>query len=210
MQTNIIALIIIILIAVGAGGWWLMGGQNGSMDAVSMTEEGEREIAESGGMMEKESDAMMPKEEGTMGGESLMKDDSTQAGMGDGAMTPKQSEATAAENMDKPEDAMMSKGSYEAYAPEKLSKARDGDVVLFFRASWCPTCRALNADIQSHLGDIPAGVTILDVDYDNSTALKQKYGVTYQHTLVQVDASGNMIAKWSKSSTLSDLLANIK
>ena len=49
-------------------------------------------------------------------------------------------------------------GSYEAYAPEKLALANSGDVVLFFRASWCPTCRALDADIKAHLNDIPAGV----------------------------------------------------
>jgi hypothetical protein len=48
------------------------------------------------------------------------------------------------------------------------------------------------------------------VDYDNSTALKQKYGVTMQHTLVQVDAKGNLIAKWTGSPTLSALTGNIK
>jgi thiol-disulfide isomerase/thioredoxin len=105
---------------------------------------------------------------------------------------------------------MMEKGSYEAYAPEKLVLAETGDVVLFFRASWCPTCRALDADIRAHLDNIPDGVTILDTDYDTSTALKQKYGVTYQHTLVQVDSAGNLIAKWTQSPTLASLLTNIK
>lgn len=102
------------------------------------------------------------------------------------------------------------KGSYESYSTEKLARAATGDVVLFFRAPWCPTCRALDADIKAHLGDIPAGVTILDVDYDSSTALKQKYGVTYQHTLVQVDASGTQINKWTGSPNLAALLSNIK
>src|SRR3989338_2109218 len=83
------------------------------------------------------------------------------------------------------EGAMMQKGSYEAYAPEKLAKANSGDVVLFFRASWCPTCKAVDADIRANFSAIPGGLTILDVDYDNSSALKQKYGVTYQHTFVQ-------------------------
>ncbi|MEK7530269.1 MAG: thioredoxin family protein [Patescibacteria group bacterium] len=114
------------------------------------------------------------------------------------------------EMMKKEGEAMMSVGSYEAYAPEKLAKATEGDVVLFFRASWCPTCRALDTDIRAHLKDIPAGVTILDVDYDTSTELKKKYGVTYQHTFVQVDAEGNQITKWSGSPTLASFLANIK
>ncbi len=109
------------------------------------------------------------------------------------------------------EGAMMEKkGSYEVYSAEKLSLAQSGDVVLFFRASWCPTCRGLDSDIRSHVGDIPDGVTILDVDYDTSTDLKKKYGVTYQHTLVQVDASGNQIIKWTGSPTLALLLENIK
>lgn len=107
-------------------------------------------------------------------------------------------------------ETMMQKGSYEAYAPEKLALAETGKVVLFFRASWCPTCRALDADIKAHIEDVPEGVTILDVDYDKSTALKQKYGVTMQHTLVQVDAKGNLITKWTGSPTLMALAENIK
>lgn len=112
--------------------------------------------------------------------------------------------------MDLGDDMIDGVGTYEAYAPEKLARAEEGDVVLFFRASWCPTCRALDADIKAHQGNIPDGVTILDVDYDDSTALKQKYGVTYQHTLVQVDAEGNMITKWSSSPTLDSLVAQIQ
>jgi thiol-disulfide isomerase/thioredoxin len=115
------------------------------------------------------------------------------------------------EMMKKDEGAMMAKaGTYEAYSPEKLALAEKGKVVLFFRASWCPTCRSLDADIKAHLSAIPEGVTILDVDYDNSTALKQKYGVTMQHTLVQVDAKGTLIAKWTGSPTLAGIVSNIK
>lgn len=101
-------------------------------------------------------------------------------------------------------------GSYEVYSDEKISKATSGKVILFFRASWCPTCRALDSDIKSNLMNIPEGVTVLDVDYDKSSVLKQKYGVTYQHTLVQVDSKGNMIEKWSGGSTLAELLTHIK
>ena len=108
----------------------------------------------------------------------------------------------------KDEGAMMKKGSYETYSADKLAMANEGDVVLFFRASWCPTCRALDADIKT--GAIPAGVTILDVNYDTETALKQKYGVTSQHTLVQVDAQGTLIRKWQGSPTLVTVVANIQ
>ena len=106
---------------------------------------------------------------------------------------------------------MMKAGSYEAYAPEKVMLASTShDVVLFFRASWCPTCRAVDADIKANLGKIPSNLAILDVDYDNSTALKQKYGVTYQHTFVQVNKDGNLIKKWSGSPTLTALVAEVK
>lgn len=108
-------------------------------------------------------------------------------------------------------DTMMKAGSYEAYAPEKIAMASaDHDVVLFFRAGWCPTCRAVDADIKANLGKIPSSLTILDVNYDDSTALKQKYGVTYQHTFVQVDKDGNLIKKWSGSPTLTALVAEVK
>lgn len=101
-------------------------------------------------------------------------------------------------------------GSYEAYTPEKLAFAETGNVVLFFSASWCPSCRALDKDIKGNLSNIPIDLRILEIDYDNSQELKQKYGVTTQHTLVQVDKDGNMISKWSGSPTLSSLISQVK
>lgn len=129
--------------------------------------------------------------------ESMMKEDTSMMEKKDG------------EAMENDENAMMKSGSYESYSPEKVAAAT-GDVVLFFHASWCPTCREVDENIKTNLKDIPSGLTILDVDYDNSTALKQKYGVTYQHTFVQVDAQGNQIKKWSGSSTLGALVAEVK
>lgn len=175
-----------IVLALVAGGlyWWSVSGRAEESDA--MMETGD-EMMEGEDAMMGEKDAMMEDDQTAKDEGAMMEDDSM-----------------------KKDDAMMEKGSYEAYAPEKLAKAESGKVVLFFRASWCPTCRALDADIRSHLGAIPSGVTILDVDYDNSTALKQKYGVTYQHTLVQVDAKGNSITKWQGSPTLAALLTEVK
>lgn len=105
---------------------------------------------------------------------------------------------------------MMKSGLYEAYTPEKLARAETGDVVLFFHASWCPSCRGLNSDIEKNLSAIPPEVSILKVDYDTETELKKKYGVTYQHTLVQVDKDGNLIKKWSGSPKLSSLVSEIQ
>ena len=102
-------------------------------------------------------------------------------------------------------DDHMSAGSYETYDSSKLALANNGDVVLFFHAPWCPTCRALDTELNASLNNIPENLTILKTDYDSETQLKQKYGITYQHTLVQVDANGNLIKKWSGSRNLSEI-----
>lgn len=141
--------------------------------------------------IEQSDDAMMEQDESAM----MSEDNSDAMKKKDDAMT---------------DGSMMKAGSYETYSAEKLSLANDGKIILFFRASWCPTCRSLDADIKSNLGAIPEGVTILDVDYDKEAVLKQKHGVTYQHTMVQVDSSGNQIAKWSGSPTLVSLIGNVK
>jgi thioredoxin 1 len=100
-------------------------------------------------------------------------------------------------------------GSYEAYSADKIARAADGTVVVFFHASWCPSCRALNSNIESNRSEISAGVSILKTDYDSETELRQKYGVTTQHTLVQVDKDGNLIKKWSGGSTLDSIISQI-
>ena len=119
--------------------------------------------------------------------------------------TSEQSEQVAEQNK-----VTLSSGSYEAYSAEKVAIAANGHVVLFFHASWCPSCRALNGDIEKNAGAIPAGVTILKTDYDKETELKKKYGVTSPYTLVQVDKDGNMIKKWSGGSKLENLLSQLQ
>ncbi len=70
-------------------------------------------------------------------------------------------------------------------------------VVYFFHASWCPSCRATEAAIGET--GIPDGLTVVKVDFDDATELRQRYGVTQQHTFVQVDDSGGELAKWTGS-----------
>lgn len=106
------------------------------------------------------------------------------------------------------DESELSAGSYEDYSPEKLSRANGGDVVLFFHAAWCPTCRTHErAILEEGLSD---GVTILKVDYDTETELKKKYGVVLQHSFVQVDADGNEITKWAGGRDLDDIISRIK
>lgn len=133
------------------------------------------------------------------------KDERAMAEEKDDAMTQEDRGA-----MSKKEDVTVKAGSYESYSGEKISMAATDSVVLFFHASWCPSCRALNADIEKNASVIPAGTTILKTDYDKETELKKKYGVTSQHTLVQVDKDGNLIKKWSGGSKLENLLSQIQ
>ena len=91
-------------------------------------------------------------------------------------------------------------GSYVDYSEETVAAAQaEGKrVVLFFHASWCPTCKALEQELlSSSIEALPSDVVIVKTDYDTQIELKQKYGVTYQHTLVQIDGQGNQVAKWS-------------
>ncbi len=94
-------------------------------------------------------------------------------------------------------------GIFTDYDSAKLANASTSDVVLFFSAPWCPTCK--EANIAFNANTPPGGLTLLKVDYDSATELKKKYGVTYQHTFVQVDASGNLIKKWSGSTSYAEL-----
>lgn len=97
-------------------------------------------------------------------------------------------------------DAMMNKaGAYKDYSADtvKAEQSAGQKVVLFFHAPWCPFCKAADLAFKAKLDQIPFGVTVLKTDYDSNTELKKKYGVTYQHTFVQIDSNGNMITKWN-------------
>lgn len=99
-------------------------------------------------------------------------------------------------------------GSYADYSDEALATA-SGTRLLFFHAPWCPQCRALEADIKQD--GVPAGVTILKVDYDSNQGLRQKYGVTIQTTVVLVDADGKLVKRYVayESPTLDAVKANL-
>jgi thioredoxin 1 len=99
-------------------------------------------------------------------------------------------------------------GTYTTYSADMLSKASTGNVVLFFKASWCPTCVATEKDINSNLGKIPSNLTILAVDYDKETELKKKYGITTQHSFVKVDKDGNELKKspYGQTKTLENII----
>jgi len=80
--------------------------------------------------------------------------------------------------------------------------------VLFFHASWCPTCQAAEANLTSQ--PVPDGLTVVKTDFDTMTELRQKYGVTVQHTFVQIDAGGAQLAKWSGSTSAAEIADQVQ
>jgi thiol-disulfide isomerase/thioredoxin len=108
-----------------------------------------------------------------------------------------------------PAEPAVAPGQYVDWADYDADRAAyaDSDVVLFFHAPWCPTCRATEASIDAD--GVPDGLTLVKVDFDSATELRQKYGVTYQHTYVQVDPDGTALKKWTGSETGADIAAEV-
>ncbi len=101
------------------------------------------------------------------------------------------------------------------YTKNTFDTSVDNRRILFFYASWCPTCRPADADFMKNSKKIPGDVTVLRVNYNDPDTdqeekdLARKYDVTYQHTFVQIDGQGNEVTKWNGGS-LEDLLARLK
>ena len=110
--------------------------------------------------------------------------------------------------MQKNESMMKKESGYRNYTPELVASAlKSGQkVVIFFAASWCSTCKALDTAIRSDLDSIPADALIVKIDYDNSTTLKQKYGVVTQHTTVVLNADGSEKSKKLGARTVAEAL----
>ena len=113
------------------------------------------------------------------------------------AMSSAKSPSSATSHSD---SASQSYITYDQYQASK-DKYADSKVVLFFNATWCPDCRAINEALTSDPGKIPAGTTVVSVDYDQHADLRQRYGVTMQHTFVQINSSGDKVRQWASTST---------
>ena len=98
--------------------------------------------------------------------------------------------------------------SLAAYEADKSAYAQ-GDVVLFFNASWCSTCQEANRNFDASEASWPNGLTVVKVDYDDNSELKQKYGVTVQHTFVQISPDGSAVNKWTGSNEVAQIEAKV-
>lgn len=110
-------------------------------------------------------------------------------------------------NMEMKKDEMVMKsGEYTTYSPEAVKNAK-WKIILFFYADWCPSCKATDKDILWK--KVPEDLTILKVNFDNSSELKQKYEVLSQTTFVQIDKDWKEITKWVWWD-LEDIISSVK
>lgn len=100
-------------------------------------------------------------------------------------------------------------GVYTKYSEDLLPRDNTQKTLLFFSASWCPTCGALKRDLDRNLDKIPNDMVILDIDYDTQTELKKKYDVRVQHTILQIDKDGKVLKDLSGTLRLEDLVKGI-
>lgn len=91
----------------------------------------------------------------------------------------------------------QSPAQYTDYTTATFNQARQDNknVVLFFHANWCPTCRALDREITDGLSRLPANTEILKIDYDNAGDLRREYSIRQQHTLVFLSGDPNQPAE---------------
>jgi thioredoxin 1 len=103
---------------------------------------------------------------------------------------------------------MKEAGMYSPYSATAVSAslASGKGVYLFFHATWCPGCRALDSSISGDIASIPAGSVIYKVDYDTNEALRQQYGVTSQHTVVKLNADGTSMKKTMGPKNVMDIV----
>jgi len=113
------------------------------------------------------------------------------------------------------DDENIANSRYFEYSKSAFESASAKRRVLFFYASWCPTCRPADASFKAGANEIPEDIVVIRVNYndpetDNAEKeLARKYGITYQHTFVQIDSAGNEVTKWN-GGQMSELLTNSK
>ena len=89
--------------------------------------------------------------------------------------------------------APVSPGVYEDYSDSAIADAQ-GTTLLFFHAPWCGQCRDIESDILEY--GVPAGVTIIKVDFDSRQDVRQQYDVNMRTTFLKLDASGTEVQRF--------------
>lgn len=104
--------------------------------------------------------------------------------------------------------------AYVSHTDSALADSLGKRRVLFFYAAWCPTCRPVDQELRENVSSLPSDLVVIRVNYNdpstdqNEKDLAKQYGITYQHTFVQIDDAGEVLKRWNGGG-LSQLLANI-
>lgn len=119
--------------------------------------------------------------------------------------TPKQ------EVMEKKDESANSR--YLSYSKTVFDTSSDKHRVLYFYATWCPTCKIANEDFTANPNKIPEDMVVIRTNYNDPETdqeekeLAKKYGISYQHTFVQIDAQGKELKKWNGGG-IAELITN--
>ena len=121
--------------------------------------------------------------------------------------TNQQEPAQEQAESDVAEEPVAQAGAYVDYSDTVLAETADTKRVLFFHAEWCSVCK--NFENQINTTGVPAGVTIIETDYDKETDLKEQYGVRTQSTFVLLDETGEVVQTWPFGQGLSGNIQNL-
>jgi thioredoxin-like negative regulator of GroEL len=92
---------------------------------------------------------------------------------------------------------------YVDYTDTVLEDSNGSTQVLFFHAPWCSVCNFFEGQIEEQ--GVPDGVTIVKIDFDSETELKNQYGVNVQSTFVLLDENGEIVNSWPFARGLTDI-----
>lgn len=104
---------------------------------------------------------------------------------------------------------------YLVYSKNLFDQSAEKRRVLYFYANWCPICKPADEDFKANSEKIPEDVILIRVNYNDSDTdqeekdLAKKYGITYQHTFVQIDQESKEVVKWN-GGAIEELLENLK
>lgn len=174
-----------------------MSAQEGSMESSMKKTEGESMMQNENSSMTKDEDKMMDNKPS----DAMQKDDAMK----------KEDTMMQGDAMVKESPSSYIDYSQAVLADAKLAQKSGRKVVLFFHAGWCPFCIEADKDFKANINTdkFPKNLTLIKTDYDSNAELKRKYGITTQHTFVQIDSNGDQITKWISGAT-PELSKNIK